>query len=78
MKQKLITICLILFTLPSLGNENNDKKLHYLNANVGYIKGSNRFEIGYGKKREGIFCVGGVCKLVPASNGFNFSVSSSF
>ena len=60
------------------GNENNDKKLHYLNANVGYIKGSNRFEIGYGKKREGIFCVGGVCKLVPASNGFNFSVSSSF
>ena len=50
------------------GNENNDKKLHYLNANVGYIKGSNRFEIGYGKKREGIFCVGGVCKLVPASN----------
>ena len=45
---------------------------------TGFIKGANRFEIGYGKKREGIFCVGGVCKLVPSSNGFNLSVSSSF
>lgn len=60
------------------GNEDPEKKLHYLNINVGFIKGANRFEIGYGKKREGIFCVGGICKLVPASNGFNLSVSSSF
>ena len=41
------------------GNKNPKKQLHYFNANVGYIKGSNRFTIGYGKKREGIFCVGG-------------------
>ncbi len=60
------------------GNEDPEKQLHYLNMNVGFIKGANRFEIGYGKKREGIFCVGGICKLVPASNGFNLSVSSSF
>ncbi len=60
------------------GNEDVSKQLHYVNLNAGFIKGANRFEIGYGKKREGIFCVGGVCKLVPASNGFNLSISSSF
>ena len=60
------------------GNENVDKQLHYINLNAGFIKGSNRFSIGYGKKREGIFCVGGVCKLVPSSNGFSLNISSSF
>ena len=60
------------------GNENINKQLHYINLSGGFIKGVNRFEIGYGKKREGIFCVGGVCKLVPSSNGFNLSVTSSF
>ena len=60
------------------GNENIDKQLHYLNLTAGFIKGANRFEIGYGKKREGIFCVGGVCKLVPSSNGFSLSISSNF
>ena len=60
------------------GNEISEKQLHYLNLTAGFIEGANRFEIGYGKKREGIFCVGGVCKLVPSSNGFNLSISSSF
>ena len=60
------------------GNEDASKKLHYINLNIGFIKGANRFEIGYGKKREGIFCVGGVCKLVPSSNGLNFNITSSF
>ena len=60
------------------GNENESKRLHYINFNIGYLKGSTRFEIGYGKKREGIFCVGGVCKLVPSSNGLNLSITSSF
>ena len=60
------------------GNEITDKQLHYLNISAGFNKGANRFTIGYGKKREGIFCVGGVCKLVPSSNGFSLNVSSSF
>jgi len=60
------------------GNENVDKQLHYINLTTGFIKGANRFEIGYGKKREGIFCVGGVCKTVPSSNGITLSISSSF
>ena len=60
------------------GNEIEEKQLHYLNLTAGFIKGANRFEIGYGKKREGIFCVGGICKLVPSSNGFSVNISSSF
>ena len=48
------------------------------NNALGFLKGANRFEIGYGKKREGIFCVGGVCKTVPSSNGFSLNISSSF
>ncbi len=62
----------------NLGNENTDKQLHYINLNAGFNKGANRFEIGYGKKREGIFCVGGICKFVPSSNGFSLNISSSF
>ena len=57
---------------------NDDQKNHYFNFNFGYIKGSNRIEIGYGKKRAGIFCIGGVCKEVPSSNGFSLNISSSF
>ena len=60
------------------GNEYETKKLHYLNIDIGFIKGANRFEIGYGKKRKGIFCAGGVCKPVPSSNGFSLTVSSTF
>ena len=59
-------------------NKNPEKQLHYLNCNVGYTKGRNRFELGYGKKRAGVFCVGGVCKVVPSSNGFNLTISSTF
>ena len=60
------------------GNYDEEKQLHYVNTSVGFLKGANRFAIGYGKKRAGIFCVGGVCKEVPSSNGFSLNISSSF
>jgi hypothetical protein len=34
--------------------------------------------LGYGKRREGIFCVGGVCRAVPASSGLEMTFTSSF
>ena len=52
--------------------------VHYLNISCGYTQGTNRFELGYGKIREGIFCVGGVCRNVPSSNGFTLNITSSF
>lgn len=60
------------------GNKNVDKRIHYFYSSVGYIKGANRITLNYGKQRAGIFCVGGVCRTVPASNGVNLSITSSF
>ena len=60
------------------GNHEANKQLHYVNINCGFLKGANRIAVGYGKKRAGIFCVGGVCKEVPSSNGFSLTISSSF
>ena len=60
------------------GNDNEDLRIHYPNVSMGYTKGANRITMGYGKQREGLLCVGGVCRNVPASNGFAVSVTSSF
>lgn len=60
------------------GNDNPDHRIHYYNVQFGYMKGTNRIVLGYGKQRAGIFCVGGVCRFVPASNGFTLTITSSF
>ncbi len=60
------------------GNTIKEQQIHYLLATAGYIKGSNRFTLQYGRQRAGVFCVGGVCRQVPASNGLTFSFTSSF
>jgi len=57
---------------------NKEKKNHYYNIAAGYKKGANRIQLGYGLQRAGIVCVGGVCRNVPASSGFNISITSSF
>ncbi len=51
---------------------------NYYNLSVGYTQGATRLQIGYGKQREGMLCIGGVCRLVPASNGLTFSLTTSF
>ena len=60
------------------GNDEEVKKIHYLYGSVGYIHKTNRFTLSYGRQRAGIFCVGGVCRVVPASNGISFSLTSTF
>jgi len=62
----------------NFGNPNIEKRVHYLYGSAGYVNGSHRLSIGYGKRREGIFCVGGVCRAVPASNGLEVTFTSSF
>ena len=57
---------------------NSDDKLHYFNIAAGYKKNANRIQIGYGRQREGVVCIGGVCRNVPAASGFNISITSSF
>ena len=62
----------------NFGNPDPSKQIHYLYGSAGYINGPHRLSVGYGKRREGIFCVGGVCRAVPASNGFEVTFTSSF
>ncbi len=60
------------------GNDDPDRRYHFYNFAVAFIKNTNRISLSYGKQREGILCVGGVCRQVPASNGFTLTLSSSF
>ncbi len=60
------------------GNHHIEERYHYYMANVGYTKNSNRIVLSYGKQRAGIFCVGGVCRNVPASNGVSLIITSTF
>ena len=60
------------------GNDDLKKRVHYGLISGGFINGSHRFSLQYGKQRAGVFCVGGVCRAVPASNGLTFSFTSSF
>jgi Family of unknown function (DUF6029) len=62
----------------NFGNPNEDKRIHYLYGTAGYIDGSTRVSLGYGKRRQGIFCIGGVCRTVPASNGIEVTITTSF
>ena len=62
----------------NFGNPDEAKRVHYIYGSAGYINGSHRLSVGYGKRREGIFCVGGVCRAVPASNGVEITFTSSF
>lgn len=56
----------------------NDGTGNYYNLSVGYTRGATRAQLGYGKQREGLLCIGGVCRQVPASNGLTFSLTTSF
>ena len=59
-------------------NPNPDYQIHYVTGMVGYNVGSTRITFSYGRQRAGIICIGGVCRQVPASNGFTLSIMSSF
>jgi hypothetical protein len=67
-----------LFNEYNYGNEDPNRRLNYLSGNIIYVKDAMRLTLGYGRVRGGILCVGGVCRPVPASNGFSLSVSSTF
>jgi len=60
------------------GNPDSDKQLHYYNVAFGYNQKANRIALRYGRQREGLLCVGGVCRYVPASTGLTLTITSSF
>jgi hypothetical protein len=54
------------------------KTINHVYVSVGYIRESTRISVGYGRQRAGLFCVGGVCRVVPASNGLTLTFTQSF
>jgi len=60
------------------GNPNTNERIHYLSASFGYTRKATRVQFTYGRTREGIVCVGGVCRQVPASSGLSFSITTNF
>lgn len=60
------------------GNPDASKRVNYPNITCGYIHESTRFMLSYGRQRAGLFCVGGVCRFVPANNGLTLSFTQSF
>lgn len=60
------------------GNPVTSQQIHYYTITGGYTHNSLRIALGYGKTRAGILCVGGVCREVPASDGFTISITNSF
>ena len=60
------------------GNPVEQKQVHYYNVSASYVHDATKVTIGFGKQYEGILCVGGVCRLVPASYGLNLQVVTSF
>jgi hypothetical protein len=60
------------------GNSDNGQQLNYYLISAGYTNHTSRIALSWGRQREGIICVGGVCRFVPATNGLTLTVTSSF
>lgn len=60
------------------GNADVSKRVNYPIVTCGYIKDATRLTVSYGRQRAGLFCVGGVCRPVPANNGLMINLTHSF
>jgi hypothetical protein len=62
----------------NFGNPVASKREHHPYVSLGFIHNATRITASYGRQRAGLFCVGGICRPVPASNGLTFSLTHSF
>jgi hypothetical protein len=60
------------------GNDDKEMRKHYYALNLGYNKGPHRLAFNFGKQREGIICVGGICRKVPAAFAAGVIFSTTF
>lgn len=60
------------------GHPDENLRIHYPLGSIVYVQGTTRIQLGYGRQQRGVFCVGGVCRVVPPSNGFSVSITKSF
>ena len=60
------------------GNPVPEFRDHYFTGTVSYIHDATRIMLSGGRQSEGVVCVGGVCRTVPASSGVTLTISTSF
>ncbi|MDD4394340.1 MAG: DUF6029 family protein [Bacteroidales bacterium] len=60
------------------GNNESALRIHYYNIAAAFVIKTTRIALNFGKTKEGILCIGGVCRTVPASYGLGLSVTTSF
>ena len=60
------------------GNPVPEFRDHYFTGSISYIHDATRVMLSAGRQSEGVVCVGGVCRTVPASSGVSLTVSTSF
>ncbi|MCE3295282.1 MAG: hypothetical protein K0R65_996 [Crocinitomicaceae bacterium] len=51
---------------------------HFPIVSCGFVREASRFMVSYGRQRAGLFCVGGICRFVPASKGLTLTFTHSF
>ncbi len=64
--------------ISNYGHTDEDLRLTYPIGSVTYYNGQTRIQMSYGRQQAGIFCVGGICRVVPPSNGLSLSVTTNF
>lgn len=60
------------------GNPIASHRQHHPYATLIYVREATSILLSYGRQRAGLFCVGGVCRQVPASNGLSLTITQSF
>lgn len=60
------------------GNDFPEQRIHYYNVGASLVKKSTRVSLTYGRQRGGVVCLGGICRIIPESVGFSFSLTTNF
>ncbi|MDI3546324.1 MAG: hypothetical protein PWQ43_1765 [Rikenellaceae bacterium] len=60
------------------GNPNKDDRQHFYLTGISYVQNATRISVTYGKVKEGITCVGGVCRWTPAYYGIGINIATTF
>lgn len=60
------------------GNAGPKKEIHYFNFGGAYRNKATKISLNYTRQRDGLVCVGGVCRFVPESSGLTLSMNTAF
>ncbi len=64
--------------LISMSDQANLSGRHYLMYSMAATYGNQRVQLSFGETRKGINCSGGVCRMMPATKGFNINYLINF